>query len=106
MAGAACKYIINNQQQALSRSLEAILTNPDIHQALIPDADRKSLIQDLANLDIAAWKGDATRLCSGGLLGIVKRLEGYGLISPDVWEILPKPTGGVAPAGTPKYGEK
>lgn len=101
MAGPVCKVIINQQAKALSASLEAILTNPDLHQGKIPDDECLSLIQDLADLDIAAWKGDTTRVCAGGLLGLVKRLEGYGLISPDVWEILPEPSGDAVSGGPP-----
>jgi len=88
MAGAACKVIINNGTRALSESLETILTDPNIHQGKIPDADRRTLIQALADIDIAALHGDGGKLCAGGLVGLVRKLETYGLISPDVWALL------------------
>jgi len=104
MAGAACKVIINNTTQALSRSLETILTNPDIHGGMIPERDRKTMLQSLADIDILAFTGvynaPGTPL---GLLDIVLKLETCGLITDDVWKVLPRPArAGVGNGGIKK----
>lgn len=96
MAGAACKVIINQMTQALSSALETILTDPNINGGLIPEEDRLNMIQALANNDLVSFAGPDSVTVNRGdedasLLRIVLRLESYGLISPDVWVILPKP---------------
>lgn len=91
MAKAACKVIINGTMQALVTGIEKILTTPAIHQDLIPTDERNALIQRLADVDLAAYSGDGGLLPAGGAAGILVDLEGYGLISPEVWNVLRRP---------------
>lgn len=90
MAGAACKVIINQLMAGLAGSIEKILIDPNVNMGLIPEIDRKRLIQDLANIDIQSYDGTSSGV---SLVGILVELESYGLISPDVWTVLRRPVG-------------
>lgn len=87
MAGAACKVVINNGVRALIDGVERILLDSDIHQDKIPHRDRMVLVQRLADIDIAAFTGDASLLPAGGVIGIVNELQEYGLITDEVWRV-------------------
>lgn len=89
MARNICKIIINNSLQALARSLEEALINPDVHMGKIPDDKRRELIQRMANIDIAAY-GQGP-MPDGGLGGILLELESMGLVTEDVWQIYARP---------------
>lgn len=89
MAGAACKVIINQLMAGLAGSIERILIDPNVNMGLIPEADRKRLIQDLANIDIQSYNGGISPGTS--LSSILIELESHGLISPDVWAVLRRP---------------
>lgn len=89
MARTACKIIINNGLQALSLSIERILIEPQINGGRIPDKDRYEMIQQLADIDTVAMSGGAVDVC---LQDIMLRLEGFGVLSSDVWLIYAKPT--------------
>lgn len=89
MARVYCKIIINEGLMALMRSLEKILTDPDIHMGLIPDEKRRSMVDRMAKIDIASYgKGP---MPEGGLGGILLELEDLGFITPDVWQIYARP---------------
>lgn len=108
MSGPVCKVIINDMTRALSQSLEKILIDPSINGGKIPEADRLAMIQDLANIDLCAFAG-ADSITVGvnppsTMLEMVARLDSYGLISPDVWVILPAPTDGYPVASDPPPG--
>lgn len=84
MAGAACKVIINNGLHALTTSLEQILTT--LPQTQLPEEARKDLIQELADVDICSYNGDGA-MPSGGLRGIMLKLQDLGILSDDIWEV-------------------
>lgn len=92
MARNICKIIINEGLQALTRSLEEALINPDINMGKIPDDKRRELVQRMADIDIATYgRGE---MPEGGILGIMKELEDLGLITEDVWQIYARPSAG------------
>lgn len=83
MAGIVCKAAINSLTIALMEALERILTDPDIHGDKIPESARNKMIQQMADLDLATYKG---------LSNILLTLQNdYGVVSDDVWVILNKP---------------
>lgn len=86
MAGAACKVIINMLLRALIQAVESILLNANINQGKIPEPIRLSLVQRLADIDLATYTGDF--MPSGGVRGIVREMEKYGLVTDEVWQIL------------------
>ena len=89
MAGGACKIIINNGMAALSKSIETILTNPDIHTNRLDEDKRYELIQRQADCDLALYKGHS--MPDGGLGGILLELESLGIVTDEVWQIYAKP---------------
>lgn len=91
MAAQACKIIINNLVAALMKALESILVSEHLHRGRIPERERLALIQRLADLDVATYTGNVELLHKGGLAGVVKVLEEYGLVTDEVWEILREP---------------
>lgn len=88
MAGAACKIIINNGYKALMSSLEEVVMSPLVRGPMLPPEYCDVIIQKLADIDIAAYKGE--KIPHGGLFGILKELEEKGVITPEVWEIYNK----------------
>lgn len=90
MAGAACKVVINNGLQALTRSVERILTDPDIHMERVPEEERLLLIQRLADCDLATYSTEK-HMPDGGVAAILKRLEKWGVVTAEVWEIYRRP---------------
>lgn len=88
MAGAACKAIINDISNGVGRSLERILTMPAVRDKIGAELAR-SLIQRLADIDIAAYSGGPVP--EGGQAGILLELQSHGVISDDVWAVLRRP---------------
>ncbi len=83
MAGIVCKAAINSLIIALMEALERILTDPDIHGNKVPESARNRMIQEMADLDLATYRG---------LSKILLTLQDdYGVVSDDVWVILNKP---------------
>ena len=91
MSGQVCKVIINMLLQALMKALETILLTPAIHRDRLPEDVRMSLIQKLADIDLASYRGDGSLLPDGGLAGIVEVLQDHGMVTDEVWEILHRP---------------
>lgn len=91
MSGQVCKVIINMLLQALMKALETILLTPAIHRDRLPETLRVSLIQKLADIDLASYRGDSSLLPGGGLVGIVEVLQDHGMVTDEVWEILHRP---------------
>lgn len=88
MAGAACKIIINNGYKALMSSLEQVVMSPLVRGPILPLEDCDIIIQKLADIDIAAYRGG--KIPHGGLFGILKKLEEKGVVTTEVWEIYNK----------------
>lgn len=86
MAGAACKVIINMMLRALIQAVETILLDASINQGKIPETVRLTLIQRLADIDLATYTGDF--MPSGGVRGIVREMQKYDLVTAEVWAIL------------------
>lgn len=86
MAGAACKVIINNGVRALTTSLEQILITMPL-DGLLSEKDRKEMIQELADVDIASYSGGSGVAPSASLISIMERLQSLGILSDDVWQI-------------------
>lgn len=84
MAGPACKVIINGGFQALSKSLERILTERELNGGLVEDGERREMIQLLADIDAVAMHGGTVRV---SLVDLMVRLEEIGVLSADVWKI-------------------
>lgn len=97
MAGPACKTIIDNQTSSLSRSLFEILTSPLVRGCMLPAERCDELIQRLANIDIDTFHGPAvSNLARGeGLLDIVRALEAEGVLTAEIWAVLPHPAEGI-----------
>lgn len=91
MAREACKIIINNGVQALISSIERILIDKDVYTGRLPEDVRLSLIQRLADLDLAVYEGNTALMGEGGLTGILIELEKHGLVTDEVWSIYHKP---------------
>lgn len=89
MAGAACKVIINGGVKALTDSIERILIDPNVHQNRMSDAVREKLIQQLADNDLAAYRGSCA--VTGGLVEILLELERLRLVTEEVWEVYKRP---------------
>lgn len=91
MAGPPCKVIINNMHAAVSRSLETVLNMPETI-AVIGDAERRELIQRLANCDIVNYTGKHVGGTGGDSLSkIVMHLYRKGVFTDDVFELLRHP---------------
>lgn len=84
MAGAACKVLENNGIRALSVSLERILIEPELNGGLIYDKERKEMLQQMADIDRVAYHGGTVEV---SYVDIMVRLEGMGVLSPDIWNI-------------------
>lgn len=84
MAGPACKVIINSGLHAVSKALERILSEPLLHGGKIEDRERRTMIQQLADIDAVAYHGGTV---SVSLVDIMARLESLGVLSGDVWNI-------------------
>lgn len=91
MAGAACKIIINQSTQAVTASLEQVLTIPWVREKISP-AKADALLQELADLDIAHYLGTAAPVAPArGLAHLVWDLVDLGVFTDEVWRILAKP---------------
>lgn len=85
MARAACKIIINGGYIAASQSLEKILMHPLVRGVMIDESHADSLIQRMADIDLAAYSGGT--IPEGGLVSIMKELEECGVFTKEIWGI-------------------
>lgn len=88
MAGAACKVIINNGIRGLSQSLETVLMSPLVRDKMLPAKDCDTMIQWLADIDIATYEGG--QVPYGGLRGVMLKLQSAGVLTDEVWDIFAK----------------
>lgn len=84
MAGPACKAIINSGLAALTKALERVLTDPNLNGGKIEEAERRAMIQQMADIDRVVMHGGTVEM---SLVDIMRRLEAIGVLSADVWEI-------------------
>ena len=91
MAGVACKIIINNGMGALAQSLESALTSPLVRGEMVKAEICDALIQRMADIDLATYDPEAHEMPPGGLAGVMLELQGYGVITDEVWEVYRRP---------------